>query len=396
MQIDVRKAELLKELRILGKTIDRQPAVPVTAHIFCVAQAPEQGKGGRLFLAATNPDTTVATSCPAQITDGGELLLPARQWSDLVQRLGDDRVQITGGEGPAVLLRCRDGEFQLPRLQNEPFPVQPAPVRVPFGVSAGLLLQALKGVQFSMPNEPDRLPVGIEWTLTRSGASVGTAFCADLRLVATDGCRMSVAWLSRSVSDRTGALSSEAASLSFGLRRRGVTDLVRLLSAGGAEELAFSSGEPALFFQAGHRQMWSRPLNRSFPKVEPILDKKPAHRAVAPVRRLLKGVQRLLVLADRRTPWLRMELKAGQLALAVTSEAGGGAVETLDVGYDGPSLAVGINGRYLLEILESSGSSWVSIGLTDETLPVWFEPVIADTGISPSLTLRHLVMPMRL
>jgi DNA polymerase-3 subunit beta len=142
--------------------------------------------------------------------------------------------------------------------------------------------------------------------------------------------------------------------------------------------------------------MWSRPLNRSFPKVEPILDKKPAHRAVAPVRRLLKGVQRLLVLADRRTPWLRMELKAGQLALAVTSEAGGGAVETLDVGYDGPSLAVGINGRYLLEILESSGSSWVSIGLTDETLPVWFEPVIADTGISPSLTLRHLVMPMRL
>jgi len=96
------------------------------------------------------------------------------------------------------------------------------------------------------------------------------------------------------------------------------------------------------------------------------------------------------ILSSERYKGIKMELKQGQLSISASNPDLGEAVEEIDMDYQGKSLVVGFNARYLLDVLtvlETGGE--VEISFKD--------------ALSPSLLKKggddgylYVVMPMRL
>ena len=78
------------------------------------------------------------------------------------------------------------------------------------------------------------------------------------------------------------------------------------------------------------------------------------------------------------------------LTLSVATGEVGEGTEELPIAYSGPPLTIGLNGRYLLDLVVAvDPAEQVMLALSDATTPalLWTED---DTGY------RYVVMPMRI
>jgi len=85
-----------------------------------------------------------------------------------------------------------------------------------------------------------------------------------------------------------------------------------------------------------------------------------------------------------------MELTEGKVAISTSNPDLGEAVEEIEVEYQGKSLTVGFNARYLMDVLSVlGGGNDIDLALKDEVSPSLLRPA-GDDGY------LYVVMPMRL
>ena len=85
---------------------------------------------------------------------------------------------------------------------------------------------------------------------------------------------------------------------------------------------------------------------------------------------------------------VKLSLDDGTLVISATSPEHGSASESLGASYDGDSLDVGFNSRYILDIAEQIEDEMVQIVLGDSVAPT----ILRDASDEASL---YVLMPMR-
>jgi len=413
MQVQVTRTDLLKELQILGGVIDKRPNVPSTSHILCTAELSAEGTGGQLRLTATNLDTTVLTSCPAHVLSDGGGLLPGRLWVDIVRLMSGDEVVMRSGKDSGMQLQCGSARFRLLGPDTDSFPSLPERPAAAFGIAPGQLLSALEGVKFAVSRDEGRYNLTVvQGVLSWPGAAPAGTVPADLasaapapgrvdlRLVATDGHRLALAWLPGAVVNREGLLSADNPRLSFLLPRRGVQDLLRLLSDAPPGDADFGIGDRFLFFRVGHRQLWAVQGGGLFPSLDSVLQPQTPYQVVLPLRPLVAALRRLLPVADETIAAALLTFRAGQLEMSSQSSVVGDAVESMDIAYDGPTIEIMFNAHYLLDILGAMTTEQVMFRFKDEISAVELRPFSPETpagdgGDVGKPVFRYIVMPLR-
>jgi DNA polymerase-3 subunit beta len=104
---------------------------------------------------------------------------------------------------------------------------------------------------------------------------------------------------------------------------------------------------------------------------------------------LVRALRRVALLSAEHSRAVKVELGEGKLQLSARTPDLGEAQEELDVDYDGPSVSIGFNARYLLDCLGALGAKEVRLGLRDAGSPVEVRP-------TDDLDSLAVVMPMRL
>ena len=88
MRISVLQDQLARGLNIVGRAVDPRPTLPVLANVLLATDE------SRLKLAATNLELTIITSIGAKVDKSGAITLPAKTFSELVNNLMPDRVDL--------------------------------------------------------------------------------------------------------------------------------------------------------------------------------------------------------------------------------------------------------------------------------------------------------------
>lgn len=370
MEITVSKFELLRELTATQGVVERKTTIPILSNYLFEAA------GEKLMLTATDLDLSLRTSCNAKVKKEGACTVPARKLYDYVKLLPDADITIRLLENHWVSIRCGRSNTKMVGMARSNFPGLPVfPSAGAIKISAPVLRSMIAKTGFAIASEESRY--------TLNGALM-VLKPESITMVATDGHRL--AHIERAGEKFEGA-SGEMKSL---IPKKAMDELKSLLDSD-VETIDFAKDESTLFFRVGPRLLTSRQLTGQFPNYEAVLPKDISKSVLVQGDELGAAISRVAQFADERSRAVRLRLEKGELKLSASSTETGESEDSLEVAYDGDTMAIGFNAQYLLDFIKAIGSGEVKLELKDPQSAGQLRPAGSE-----DYKYRYIVMPMRI
>ena len=370
MEITVSKFELLRELTATQGVVERKTTIPILSNYLLEAA------GDKLSLTATDLDLSLRTSCNAKVKKEGACTIPARKLYDYVKLLPDADITIRLLENHWVSIRCGRSNTKMVGMARSNFPGLPVfPSAGVIRIPAAVLRSMIAKTGFAIASEESRY--------TLNGALM-VLKPESITMVATDGHRLAHV-------ERTGekfeGVSLEMKTL---IPKKAMDELKSLLDSE-AETIDFAKDESTLFFRVGPRLLTSRQLTGQFPNYEAVLPKDVSKSITLQGEELGAAIARVAQFADERSRAVRLRLEKGELKLSASSTETGESEDSIEIAYDGESMAIGFNAQYLIDFIKATGSGEVKLELKDAQSAGQLRPAEGE-----DYKYRYIVMPMRI
>ncbi len=351
---------------------ERRHTMPVLSHTLLAAEE------SALTLVASDLEIVIRCVLPVQAGERGSIALPARKFFDIAKVLPKGAVTVSTKEGNAVEISAGRGHFRLSGLPGHEFPEMPEkPSGTPVPVDAEVFRKMVdKVVPFASGDESRYQLSGV---LLESRDEEGKTL---LRMVATDGHRLAIA---------DGEVPGIAALLSGRkvlVPKKGLQE-IRKLAEGGTGSLEISASEKFLFAGRGDTELWVRLLEADFPDYNQVIPRENRIQVQLPRELFAESLRRVSVMAPEKIHSVRLSLSGKQLEVSSTSPDIGEARDLLPIEYDGASLRIGFNGRYLLDAIN---------GISEETALMELKDDVSQVVVRPAKDKSFLaiIMPMRI
>jgi DNA polymerase-3 subunit beta len=369
MELVVRKNDLLRELQLFQGIVERKNTIPILANVLMEA------KDDEVRFLATDLEVALRSKCPASVTKGGSLTLPAKKLYEIVKSLPETDIRITEDKS-GVKVAAERFESRMQTLPREDFPTLP---EAGTGASATLartpLREMVTKTQFAITGEDTRYFLnGALFVLKPESMS----------LVATDGHRLALV-----TAERDGKAKKDGEEDRPILPKKTLGELGRLLTEGDGD-VSYERGENHLFFEVGGRLLISRMIDGQFPAYERVIPKGNDKHIEFERDRLTNAVRRVALLSNERSRAVKFQVEKGKVDVMSSSPDLGEAHETLPVEFSGGSMQICFNAQYVLDFLSAVSSDVVSLDLKDEVSQAVMKPV----GVE-GYDYTYVIMPMR-
>ncbi|MSP81745.1 MAG: DNA polymerase III subunit beta [Alphaproteobacteria bacterium] len=371
MKLAIERAALLRALTHVQSVVERRNTIPILSNVRL------EGRDGRLKLTATDMDLEVVEEVEAHIGAEGGTTAPAHLLHDIVRKLpeGGEVGMETADEGGRMVVRCGRSRFTLPCLPTEDFPVMAeGEFSHEFQISAVDLRRLIDKTRFAISTEETRYYLnGIYLHVIEGDGS------ARLCAVATDGHRLARVEneLPQGADGMPGVI----------VPRKTVGELRKLIDEGdGAVAVALSRTKVRFAF--GSVRLTSKLIDGTFPDYGRVIPTQNDKVLEIEGKRFAEAVDRVATISTEKSRTVKLALEAGRLRLSANSPDSGSAAEELDVGYAGPSLEIGFNSRYLLDMTAQAEGRVVEFAMADAGSPT----LMRDSGDPGTL---YVLMPMR-
>jgi DNA polymerase-3 subunit beta len=368
MRFTCDRSALVDKLAILARGVSTRSALPVLSGI--MLQAAE----GRLDLYSTDMELSIKASLTTSIERDGEIVVPARLFSDVIRNLPDDQVVVEAGEA-AVKVSAGRAEFSLNAWSASDFPqTSTFDTTGSFVVGREPFAETLNKVGRGASRDETR-PILTGVLLTILGDT--------LKMVATDSYRLAV---KETKLDHT--LATEVQAI---VPVKALAEVARLAATMGPGDLEVAIGENQALFRladpAGDVWVASRLIDGSFPNYKQLLPDTFDHELTIDKEAFTAAARRVSLLAQKNAP-LRLSFADGRLVMRALTQDVGQAEESLDIEFTGEPFEIGFNPAYLIEGIEAVDGAVLTLRFTSPLRPGLVGGEAAD--------FVYLIMPIRL
>ncbi len=367
MDIVVPKKTLLE---LLGKVVpvaDRKSAMPALANVCITAD------GSVLVVGGTDLYLSMSGQTSADVATAGSVAVPAKDLLDRVKAMPDGPVQILVGDNAQTTLKAVGSprRYTLHGIPGSEFPnlPKPSPDAPVLELPAATLAKLIARTKFSISSDETRPNVNsalFEWTGDR------------VRMVSTDGHRLSKA-------EATVEGSSARASMLIPLKA--ITELLRLVD-GVLDNVRITQSGPNAFFFVGGMCFSVKLVDAQFPPYMQVIPSAPSQTARAPRATLADALRAVSLASSDRTGGVKLTFLTNTLRITSESPESGNGFDEVSIDYAGPESTIGVNAKYLLDLLGAIDEEEVAIGFSGE-----LDPVLLHTPADKDFT--GVVMPMR-
>lgn len=362
MKILCDRTQLQEAFAVVGSVVPVKTTKPILQNVLLSADE------GSITLFATDLEMAAKVTIDAvKVHKPGSVLLPARECSALLRELNDPTVTLERTE-QRCQLQSGGGSFVLLGEDAQQFP-EDASIKggKSITIPAGRMLRMIKETQFAAAREDTRYAIhGVMFDMTAS----------RLRLVATDGRRLSLAY------ENLEGTKTEFKAI---VPLRALSTLARAIPDSSKEDLTILVGDKQIEFRFGKVRLVSQLLDSRFPDYEGVVPKA-ADTTVELSRSLLESNLRkaaILCADDLRS--VRFEVQDSLLRLSAENSTRGRADVTMDVACKGAGGSINFNPDYILEALRVCDLDTVRLDMSDDSMP-------AKLTLGESFT--YVVMPI--
>ena len=366
MKFKVQRETILKPLQLVIGVVERRQTLPVLSNLLVVAE------NNRLSLTGTDLEVELVANLDLDISDAGEVTLPARKLLDICRTLPDQAELELSTDGERALLRSGRSRFTLATLPATEFPtVEKINTNLEFQLPQRELKRLLDKTQFSMAQQDVRYYLnGLMLEMSAN----------QLRSVATDGHRLAVCDAELSIQGGEGQQVI--------VPRKGIQELNRLLEDSD-DPVKVQIGSNHIRVQLEQLRFTSKLIDGRFPDYDRVLPKDSDKDIIADRESFRQALVRTSILSNEKYRGIRLQLESGRLRVQAHNPEQEEAEEEIEIDYDGPELEIGFNVNYLLDALSALSGASARLSLRDANSSC----LIQESGASQC---RYVVMPMRL
>jgi DNA polymerase-3 subunit beta len=375
MELVVRKTDLLRELQLFQGIVERKNTIPILANVLLEAN------GTEVKMLATDLEVALRSKCPATVSKGGSLTLPAKKLYEIVKALPETDVRIEEDKG-GVKVAADRFDSRMQTLPREDFPSLPDSTgTVSATLPRDVLRQMVSKTQFAITGEDTRYFLNGALFLLRPDS---------MGLVSTDGHRLAHITVPRDGAKGKAAKGTPEEETRVILPRKTLLELGRLL-AEGEGDITYERGENHLFFTLGERLLISRMIDGQFPAFERVIPKNNDKHVEFDRDRLTAAVKRVALLSNERSRAVKFQIDKGKVEIASSSPEFGEAKEVLMVDYTAAPVTICFNAQYVLDFLGVCETDTVSLDFKDEMSQAVLKPIGAE-----GYDYTYVIMPMRI
>jgi DNA polymerase III subunit beta len=368
MKFTCDRSALVDKLGVLARGVSTRSALPVLSGI--LLQAGE----GRLDLFSTDMELSIKANLATPVEREGEIVVPARLFSDVVRNLPDEEVVIEAGEA-AVKVSAGRAAFSLNAWAAADFPqTSTFDMTGAFTVGRDPFVETLnKAGRAASRDETRPILTGVLMTIMGD----------ILKMVATDSYRLAV-----KETKLDHSLETEVQAI---VPVKALGEVTRLAAALGHGDIEVAIGENQAVFKlsdpAGDVWIASRLIEGQFPNYKQLLPDTFEHEVTIDRGQLMATARRVSLLAQKNAP-LRLSFAENHLTMKALTQDVGQAEETLDVEFSGEPFEIGFNPGYLIEGVDAIDDASTVLRFTS--------PLRPGLICGPGDDFTYLIMPIRL
>jgi DNA polymerase-3 subunit beta len=385
MELRINVQELSRALSLMQGIVQRKNTMPILANVLLEVEAGDDG--GTLMLSATDLDVGMKTERACEVKEGGSVTIPARALADMVRVLPGPDVTLKKLSNQHVEVKSGRTEARLMGLSADEYPRLPSYDDVTFlDVDPALFSDMVEKTVYAASTDETRYNLnGVLFEPAPKGADDE----GKLVMVATDGHRL--VRIERSFdSFKDASLGLKDGSII--LPRKGLGELKRLIDAekdDAEAPLQIGFQENHAVFRRGATVLGMRLIDGAFPDYKQVIPTVSDKMVRISRGDLESSLRRVAVLAADKTQPVKLALNKDQLLVSCTNPDAGEITDDVPVEYDGDTVEIAFNVRYIVDALASLDDANVLLKLTDNLSP----------GLLVGVDETHhlcVVMPMRL
>jgi len=387
MELIFEREKLWEAMQVVGNVAASRNTLPILANVLIRTVSPREG-GDQIQLAATDLEVGVKSVVGGEIVEPGSITVPAKKLADIVRELpltagsgGSARVKLTTLANDRVEIDCEDARFRIVGLTDEEFPPLPELGDDFFTLNANVLRSMIAKTIFAVSTEETRHFLnGIYFHVSASPSSR-----SSVKMVATDGKRLAVA-----TQERAEPVEQEIGVI---IPTKAVSNILRTFT--GDEDVKIALLENQIAFATQHMTLISRLIEGEYPDYKAVMAPAMSNEIKLTVgtEHLLSVVRRVSLLANPKTPSIKMESKDSKLSISASTPELGEAQEQMQAKIEGGSVEIAFNARYVMDVLRNIEAGEVLFKFRDSLSPVLVVPSEEDDHEHDYMC---VIMPMRL
>lgn len=365
MKFSCEKALLSGAVSVASRAVAVKSTIPAMEGILIEA-------GETLRLTGYNLETGIQATVPAEIAEGGSMVLSARLFGEIVRKMPDDMVLFTS-QGYMVNIKCGLSEFNILGTDPEEFPELPSvdqqnALTIGQPTMRAMISQTLFAVS---DNESRPIHTGSLFEVDESG----------LTIVSVDGYRLALRH--EPVEEKKGA-----DSFSFVVPGSALGEVEKICS--GEETVTIVQGARHIMFKTGDTVLVCRRLEGDFLAYRNAIPRNNTVKVEVDARALLSSIDRVsLIISEKLKSPLRCVFGDGIVSIT-TKTAIGDAADQCPVTGNGNDLEIGFNNKYLMDALKAAPAGRLRLEFTSGVAPCVILPAEGEENFT------YMVLPVRL
>ncbi len=323
---------------------------------------------------STDLEISFWVKLPAKIEEEGEMVVPAKLFSELVSSLPVGVVDLSF-EKDTLKIEAKGISAEIVGQGADDFPSIPRAKKTQLTLKSGEFRQKMDRVCVSAARDDSR-PVltGVLWVLSEK----------ETTLVATDGFRLSVDKLEV-------AKSSLEKDARFILPARSLSEVSKVLSETGEDSFGveFDKDNQQVIFTVADMEVSSRLIAGEFPPYQQIMPNTYSTRTAFRREELLEAVKRASLFAKDSANIIKTTIEESGMVVKAESSQLGSNSTVIDAEVEGGGLTVAFNARYLLDYLAVNNVERIAWETEGELKPSVFRSESDDGWV-------QVIMPVRI
>ncbi len=368
MKFTTKRDQLLKGLQFVTGVVERRQSLPILSHVLIRVE------NKRLSLVGS--DLEIELTGHADLIENEktfETTVSGRKLMDICRTLPENADICFQLDGAKASLTAGKSRFSLVTLPSSDFPLAAFESSAEKKVTC---LQSdfsalLESTAFAMAQQDVRFYLNGLFFEAGSGS-----ICS----VATDGHRLAV---------RKMDFPELSETTQFILPRKGVFELLRLLSKEEGKTLSMHIGQNAIRLESDTFTFVSRLIEGKFPDYRRVIPQGGNKKAMVDRDTLKQALSRAAILTNEKYHAVRLNFSSGTLLITATNTEQEEANEEIGLQYAGEPLEMGFNVNYLLDVLSVVPAGDVIFTLSNADNSV----LICSEGLDKA---QFVIMPMSL
>ena len=366
MNVSVSQPNLAQALSIVSHAVSSRSTLTILENILISTEE------DRICLSATNLELGLRYWIPAQIEQPGAITLPAKMFTDLVNTMPADTVNLNLNEiNQSVTVRCQKLVTEIRGIEASEFPPMPE-------------YDESEAVQFEMPE------------LKKMIQQVAFAAAVDDNRPVLHGVKMSV-------NDNVLAMAIKRIILKEGLPApvsaiipaSALRELARIANANDkVVHMAFCGEKSQVIFHLENAELISSLIAGEFINYEAIVPTSFKTTTIVSTAALQSACNQAGVIARENKNLIKMNIQVSEdeiakIVIMTQAEQSGGSQENVvEANAQGEDIQIAFNVRYLKDVLDVIDSPNVSLRTNATMAPALIAPV------DDKVDYRYVIMPM--